>query len=352
LLQVTFATLFLVMNLQTEQSLNTYQTFGLDITAKEFTEISNVSDLKDVVNYSKSHNKKLLILGGGSNILFTQDFDGLVIKNSLKGIEKIKETEHHVWVKAAAGEVWHQLVLYAVNNNWGGIENMSLIPGCCGAAPMQNIGAYGVELKDVFESLEAYKIEEQHIYTFTNEECKFGYRESVFKHEAKGKYIITSITLRLTKTWHQFKTDYGDIKHTLEEMQVNDLTVKEISDAVIKIRQSKLPDPKVLGNAGSFFKNPEIDTELYNKLKNKYPLMPGYPSPHLGKTKIAAGWLIEQCGWKGKKVGPCGSHEKQALVLVNYGGATGNDILQLAKDIIASVYQTFEISLQPEVNII
>jgi UDP-N-acetylmuramate dehydrogenase len=217
---------------------------------------------------------------------------------------------------------------------------------------MQNIGAYGVELKDVFESLEAYSIDDNQIHTFTNEACKFGYRESIFKHEAKGKYIITSITLRLTKTWHQFKTEYGDIKYTLEQMQVNELSVKAISDAVISIRQSKLPDPKVLGNAGSFFKNPEIDTEHYNQLKLIYPLMPGYPSPIAGKTKVAAGWLIEQCGWKGKKVGHCGSHEKQALVLVNYGGASGHEILQLANDIIESIQHKFEISLKPEVNII
>jgi UDP-N-acetylmuramate dehydrogenase len=274
----------------------------------------------------------------------------MVIKNSIKGISIVKENENHVWVKAMAGEVWHEFVLWCINHNLGGVENLSLIPGCVGAAPMQNIGAYGAEIKQVFDRLEAVELLTGQVVTFTNMQCKFGYRESIFKNEAKGKYIITSVTFKLNKN-PEFNITYGAIQQTLHEMGVSSLSLKAISDAVIQIRKSKLPDPAVLGNAGSFFKNPEVDKSLYDQLKVEYPTLVGYPT--LGnKIKLAAGWLIEQCGWKGKVIGNTGSHKDQALVLVNYGNATGNEIYSLALDIQASVKQKFGVEIVPEVNVV
>jgi len=296
----------------------------------------------------------LLILGGGSNVLFTQNFSGLVLKNSLKGKEIVKENRDKVFVKVHAGENWHQFVLWCLEKNFAGIENLSLIPGCVGAAPMQNIGAYGVELKDVFHELEAVEISTGSSKTFSNQDCEFGYRESVFKKELRNKYIINSVTFMLhnlnVSEHYTYHIDYGDIKAELAENSVFNLNIKAVSDAVIKIRSSKLPDPKDLGNSGSFFKNPVINNDHFAALQLSYPLIPSY---HAGaeKTKIPAGWLIEQCGWKGKRVGNTGSHAKQALVLVNYGNAQGNEVKELATAIQQSVMDKFGIAIEAEVNI-
>jgi UDP-N-acetylmuramate dehydrogenase len=338
------------MQLQQNISLKAYNTFGIDATAAHFVEINSLDDLQAVIKSEALKDLPKLILGGGSNMLFTQNFEGLVIKNSIKGIEQVKEDERHIWLKAMGGEVWHELVLHTIDLDLSGIENLSLIPGFVGAAPMQNIGAYGVELEKVFDSLEAINISTGELRTFTKDECEFGYRESVFKKHLKGQYFIYSVTLRLNKQ-HEFNVSYGDIKNTLAEMKVFELSVKAVSNAVIKIRQSKLPDPKEIGNAGSFFKNPEISKEHFERLVAQYPVMPSYPLPN-GRVKIPAGWLIEQCGWKGKRVGNTGSHARQALVLVNYGNATGAEVKTLAFEIQASVKEKFGIELTPEVNFI
>lgn len=340
------------MEVQYHVPLRSLHTFGMDVLAAQFTEIQEHDDIKALLQYLNRHPQPMLILGGGSNVLFRGNFQGLVVRNALKGIRVVREEAQHIWIEAMAGERWHELVMYAVSHEYGGIENLSLIPGCCGAAPMQNIGAYGVELKDVFESLIAVDLRDGSTRLFQANDCAFGYRESFFKKPEGKNYIITSITLRLTKNRHHFKTTYGDIQNTLIEMGVTEPTLKTVSDAVIQIRQSKLPDPNVLGNAGSFFKNPEIPKAQFEALKESYPLMPGYPGAKEGYIKVAAGWLIEQCGWKGKRVGDTGSHAKQALVLVNYGEAQGTEVEQLAKDIIHAVAKEFGIHLYPEVNII
>lgn len=340
----------LPMNIQQNVSLKTYNTFGIDAVTKQFVEVNSLEELCVLCAAFNLTDRKLLILGGGSNILLTGNFDGMVIKISIKGIETIKEDDTHVWVKSMAGEVWHDFVLYCIDRNLGGVENLSLIPGCVGAAPMQNIGAYGVEVKDTFESLEAVEIETGDVVTFHKDACRFGYRESIFKQEAKGKYIIASVTFKLNKH-PEFNTTYGAIQQTLAERGISEPSVKAISDAVIHIRQSKLPDPKVLGNAGSFFKNPEIGNDQFNALKEQHPHIIGYPVGE-DHTKVAAGWLIEQCGWKGEVVGNTGSHKQQALVLVNYGNATGNEIYELAMAIQQSVKDKFGITILPEVNVI
>jgi UDP-N-acetylmuramate dehydrogenase len=338
------------MKLQQHVNLKPYNTFGITASAEYFAEIFSVDDLLQIINNKTLQHLPKLILGGGSNLLFTKDFNGLIIKNSIKGIEKIKEDEQHVFIKAFAGEVWHDLVQYAIAHNYGGMENLSLIPGQVGAAPMQNIGAYGVELESVFDSLEAIDLQNGTTQIFTKEACGFGYRESIFKKEAKGKYCIVSVTFRLNKK-PVFNTSYGAIQDTLQQMGVAELNVKTISDAVIHIRTSKLPDPKVLGNAGSFFKNPEIAKEQFLQLQQQYPAMPHYPAAD-NKIKVPAGWLIEQCGWKGKRVGNTGSHTQQALVLVNYGNATGEEIKNLSQQIQQSVQEKFGIDLTAEVNFV
>ncbi len=338
------------MNIVTNQSLKAYNTFGIDVSCSYFAEVFTVDDIKSLLSNPELKDLPKLILGGGSNLLFTQNFDGLVIKNSLHGIEELKQTDQHVWIKAMAGEVWHQLVMYTVERGLGGIENLSLIPGQVGAAPMQNIGAYGVELIQVFEELEALEIATGKLRTFDKAACRFGYRDSVFKQELKGQYIITSVTLKLNRQ-PEFNTTYGAIQDTLQEMGVSELTVKAVSDAVIAIRQSKLPDPAELGNSGSFFKNPELDPEAFGQLQQAYPTIPNYPLDN-GNVKVPAGWLIEQAGWKGKRVGNTGSHAKQALVLVNYGHASGHEVYQLALDIQQSVKEKFGVDIHPEVNII
>ncbi len=338
------------MNILQNHSLKPYNTFGLEATAQYFVEVTTVEELQEVLQQADLKALPRFILGGGSNILLTKDFDGLVIKNSLSGIELLKEDDKHVWLKVGSGEVWHELVLHTINQGWGGMENLSLIPGQVGAAPMQNIGAYGVELEATFESLEAVDMQTSEIRTFAKDECHFGYRESVFKTSLKGQYCIVSVTFRLNKQ-PGLNISYGDIKRILDDMQVWEPTVKDVSAAVIKIRQSKLPDPKLLGNSGSFFKNPEIPKEQFDALRQYFPLIPSYPTPS-GLVKVPAGWLIEQAGWKGKRVGNTGSHAQQALVLVNYGGATGQEIYQLALEIQASVKEKFGITILPEVNVV
>lgn len=338
------------MNIQQNVSLKSLNTFGIEAKAREFVEIKSKEELEVLCMNFNLKDRKVLVLGGGSNMLLTRDVDGMVIKISIKGISIVAENENHVWVKAMAGEVWHDLVIWSIEKGFGGLENLSLIPGCVGASPMQNIGAYGVEIKHTFDSLEAIELDGGATKTFTTSECKFGYRESIFKQEAKGKYIILSVTFKLSKN-PSFNTTYGAIQQTLQKNGITQPTVKAISDAVIEIRSSKLPNPKVLGNAGSFFKNPEIPNAQFETLKQQFPDLVGYPASE-GYTKVAAGWMIEQCGWKGKVVGNTGAHKDQALVLVNYGGATGKEIWQLAMDIQESVREKFGITISPEVNVI
>lgn len=338
------------MAVQTNVSLKPYNTFGLEATAKYFVEVSDIEQLCAILSDPEYQYMERLILGGGSNLLLTQDFDGIVIKIAIKGIEKIKEDQENIWLKAGAGEVWHDLVMYCVNHDYAGVENLSLIPGTVGAAPMQNIGAYGVEIKEVFESLDAVEIATGKIRTFTKDECRFGYRESVFKHEAKGQYVIVNVSFRLNKT-PVFHVAYGAIQETLSAMQVETLSIKAVSDAVISIRQSKLPNPAEIGNAGSFFKNPEIPRDQYDLLKERFPSIPSYPVNE--KTvKVPAGWLIEQAGWKGQRFGDIGIHTKQALVLVNYGSGKGNEIKELSQKIQDSIAQQFGIQLHAEVNFV
>ncbi|MFN8298003.1 MAG: UDP-N-acetylmuramate dehydrogenase [Chitinophagales bacterium] len=344
------------MLIEQNKSLTPYNTFGIEASAKLFAEIHSEQQLRELLSNASYKNEAKLILGGGSNLLFTGDFNGLVIKNSMPGIEVVKTENRHVWIRARAGVVWHDFVLWTIANNYAGLENLSLIPGQVGAAPMQNIGAYGVEVKDVFDELEAIHISTGEKVKFALADCDFGYRESVFKNKYKGEFIISSVTFRLMdlndpKALYRFKTDYGDIKDTLSDMQIRELNLKAVSDAVIKIRSSKLPDPKVLGNAGSFFKNPVISAEQFAELVKVYPVMPSYLQKD-NTVKVPAGWLIEQCGWKGKRVGNTGSHARQALVLVNYGGAKGSEVLALAKDIQQSVMEKFGIEISPEVNVV
>lgn len=329
---------------QERVNLKRYNTFGISAYARYFAEVDDIHQLPDI-------SKDVLILGGGSNILFTKDFDGLVIHNSLKGITVIDQNSDRVTVKVAAGEIWHDFVLHAINNNWGGIENLSLIPGTVGAAPMQNIGAYGVEVKEVIVSVDAIDRSNGALRSFSNEECRFGYRESVFKHELKNKFFISSVTLSLTNNTHHLNTTYGAIADTLKQMDVTEPTIRSVSDAVIKIRRSKLPDPNVIGNAGSFFKNPVIHVDQYNQLKKQIPSIPGYVSDNQ-EVKVPAGWLIEQSKLKGIRRGDVGVHEHQALVLVNYGNGTGEEILDLSKNIQRIVFDNFGIELNTEVNII
>lgn len=337
------------MEIQENVSLKPYNTFGIDVSTRFLVPITSINDIQHAITHPQLQRHERLVLGGGSNVLFTKNWDGVTLLNELQGIDIIEETDDTVLIKAASGENWHKLVMFCVERGFGGIENLSLIPGTVGAAPMQNIGAYGVEIKDVLQSVEFYDYEKGIIRTLTNAECQFGYRESIFKRELKNKVFILSIIIKLSKK-PVFNTSYGAISQTLEEMGAEP-SIKTISDAVIHIRQSKLPDPEVLGNAGSFFKNPEIPTEKYLELKEKHPDMPGYKVTDT-ITKVPAGWLIEQLGWKGKTVGHTGNHKQQALVIVNYGGATGNEIYTHAMSVINSVKEAFNIQLIPEVNIV
>ena len=337
------------MDIIKNKSLKSYNTFGIDCNSSFFTRINTLKDLEELYQQPLFKNQKKLILGGGSNILFTSNFEGLVIKNEIKGIEIIKETKDVVEVQIGAGVNWHEFVIYAVNNKWGGVENMSLIPGNCGTAPMQNIGAYGVEIKDTFISLNAYEIETGETVSFDRKKCDFGYRESVFKNDLKDQYIILDITLRLQKK-PILNTKYGDINNTLIKNNISKPTIKDVSNAVIEIRTSKLPNPKEIGNAGSFFKNPIIQQDQFKELKTKFPEIVSYPVNE-NQVKLAAGWLIEKAGWKGRDFGNFGVHKKQSLVLVNYNNASGKEIFDLSQDILEDVYQKFQVKLEREVNI-
>jgi UDP-N-acetylmuramate dehydrogenase len=338
------------MQIQQNISLRQYNTMGIDAKARQFSIFGTLETLQELTTFSDDTNTAKLVLGGGSNILLTKDFDGLVLKNELPGIELIHETDTHYYVKAGAGENWHRFVQYSIGRGWAGLENLSLIPGNVGASPMQNIGAYGVELRDVFEELEAWHLKDKKIVTFTNNDCEFGYRESVFKRRFQHEFVILNVTYRLNKI-PKFNTSYGAIEQELEKMDVKDLSIRAIADAVIRIRSSKLPDPAKIGNAGSFFKNPSVPAAQYEQLKLNFPGIVGYANPD-GTVKLAAGWLIEQCGWKGFRRGDAGCHEQQALVLVNYGNATGAGIYELSTEIMDSVQSRFGVQLEREVNII
>ncbi len=334
--------------LQENVNITPFTTFGIQTKSRYFKSFSSVEELLNLL--PETQNKQLLILGGGSNILFQHDFPGVILRNEIKGIEKVKENETEVTLKVGAGEIWHKFVLHTLSKGWGGIENLSLIPGSVGASPMQNIGAYGVEIKDVFESLEAVEIATGKIRQFSHEECQFGYRESVFKKELKGKYIITSVNYQLSKQ-PVVNTHYGAIEDELKAHDISNPTIKDVSDAVIAIRQTKLPDPKEIGNAGSFFKNPIVQNSEYLKLKERYTHMPSYKVDDQ-HVKIPAGWLIDQAGWKGKTFGAYGVHKNQALVLVNYHNAKGEDIYKLSEIIIQDIFNKYGIQLEREVNVI
>ena len=336
------------MQVQQNYPLKKYNTFGIEAYAKYFAAFSTVDDLHLVLKQYSG--EQILVLGGGSNILFTKDHNGLILKNDISGMYTVHEDEDHVYVKAGAGENWHQFVMHCIDNNLAGVENLSLIPGNVGASPMQNIGAYGVEVKDVFHSLEAYHLDEKRIENFTLNDCEFGYRDSVFKKRYKDQFAILNVTYRLNKK-PRYNISYGAIKEELEKMNVKELSLQSISQSVINIRSSKLPDPNVTGNAGSFFKNPEVPEHKFHELKQINSGIIGYPL-HDGNVKLAAGWLIEQCGWKGFRRGDAGCHEKQALVLVNYGNASGEEIYALSEEIKQSVKEKFGVVLEREVNII
>ncbi|TCP22165.1 UDP-N-acetylmuramate dehydrogenase [Tenacibaculum skagerrakense] len=335
------------MNFQENISLKKYNTFGIDVNAKRFISISSVYELQQLLKKEK----KLFLLSGGSNMLLTKNIEQLVVHLNIKGISIDREDDNAVYLTVNAGENWHEFVLWAIEQGYGGIENLSLIPGKVGTCPIQNIGAYGVEVKDVITKVEAIEIETNKLVSFSNTECNFGYRNSIFKNEAKGKYIITSVCFKLSKSNHKLTTSYGAIEKELTDRQITNPTIKDISEAVIAIRQSKLPDPNEIGNSGSFFKNPVISISLFEELKNKYPTIPSYPVSET-EIKVPAGWLIEQSGFKGKRYGDYGVHENQALVLVNYGNASGKDIFELAQKIQATIKETYKIDLEIEVNII
>ncbi|MBP7810548.1 MAG: UDP-N-acetylmuramate dehydrogenase [Bacteroidia bacterium] len=325
-------------------------TFGIEAYSKYYTEINSINDFQELLQNKTFVNSDKLIVGGGSNMLFTKNFEGIVLKNNLKGIKVVKEDAEFVEVQSAAGEVWHDFVMWCIDKNYGGLENLSLIPGCVGASPMQNIGAYGVEIKDVFSELEAIEIETGKKQIFNKAQCKFGYRESVFKHELKNKFIITAVTFRLAKK-PIVNTSYGAISSELETMGVKTPGIKDVSQAVINIRSSKLPDPKVIGNAGSFFKNPEVEKSVFQSLKIRFPSLVAYEMEN-GKYKLAAGWLIEKSDLKGFVSGNAAVHDKQALVLVNKGKASGSEIFALSEHVLQTVFSKFGIKLEREVNII
>lgn len=335
-------------HLKHQVSLKAHNTFGIDVQAQYWIEITTETQAREFLMDNLSNPLNIFILGGGSNILFTEDVQAVVLKNNILGKEVVWENDEHLHLKLGAGENWHDCVAYCVERNWGGIENLSLIPGTAGAAPIQNIGAYGVELKDVFVELEAMSLRTGISRTFGREACEFGYRDSIFKRNKKGEYLITSITLQLSK-YPVINTSYGAIESELERLG-GERTIHRVSEAVCNIRRSKLPDPEKIGNAGSFFKNPVIDLLTFKKIQEDYPDIPHYPQGE--EVKLAAAWLIQQCGWKGKTFGTYGVHKNQALVLVNYGGSAGKDIYHLSEKIIASVYRQFEISLTREVNVL
>ncbi|MBN9483207.1 MAG: UDP-N-acetylenolpyruvoylglucosamine reductase [Bacteroidetes bacterium 43-93] len=335
------------MQLQQNISLKPYNTFGIDMPAEYFAEVTDETFLPLITENDLPSEKH--VLGGGSNILLTKPVKGLTIHNKIKGIFKINEDEHHVWIKVGSGEIWHEFVMYAIANGWAGVENLALIPGTVGAAPIQNIGAYGVEVKEVIDNISAWHWEAGQFFPYNSNECAFGYRDSIFKHQLKNKVFITSVTFKLNKK-PKFNTSYGAIEQELAKMKVTELSIKAIADVVIAIRTSKLPDPKKIGNAGSFFKNPTIAKQQYEHLKDFHPQIPSYPVDN-DTVKVPAGWLIEQCGWKGFRAGETGVHDKQALVLVNYGHADGNAVWNLSENIVKTVKDKFGITLEREVQV-
>jgi len=346
--------------------LRNYNTFGVTANARFFCEVATIAELQDLVGSDIFKTNTKLILGEGANVLLTKDFDGLVVKPNFKGIEVVRETENEVFVKAFSGENWHDFVMSCCENNWNGLENLAYIPGSVGASPIQNIGAYGVEIKDVMDSLEAFNLDTKQVEVFSNLDCKFDYRESVFKHEYKGKYVICSVTFRLSKLAN-FNTNYTAVNDELQRQNVSELSAKAIANAITTIRKSKLPDTSEIGSAGSFFKNPTVSQDVFQALKKDFPNIVAHPTDSgnsLARTsvraentqdepmKLSAGWLIENTGWKGHRQGDAGVHTEQALVLVNYGNATGAEILNLAHRIIDSVNTKFCVALTPEVNIL
>ena len=330
--------------------LRQYNTLGIDAIARYFASFTSVDELGELIENNPITGITPLILGGGSNILFKDHVNGLVLKNDIPGLDIVKEDANHIYVKTGAGENWHGFVQHCLQRNWAGVENLSLIPGCVGASPMQNIGAYGVEIREVFEELEAWHLHDKKIHVFSANDCAFGYRESVFKGKYRNQYIILNVTYRLNKK-PRFNISYGAIEQELERMGVQQVSIQAISQAVINIRTSKLPDPAKIGNAGSFFKNPSVAAIVYEQLKRQFPGIVGYPNAD-GTIKLAAGWLIEQSGWKGYRRGDAGVHEKQALVLVNYGNASGKDIYDLSEDVMKSVQAKFGVHLEREVNVV
>lgn len=337
--------------MQENFSLKPYNTFGVEAKARYFTEVQTIDELKNAIHFSTSHSLPLLFLGGGSNVLLTKDFEGVAVQLNLKGIYEENVDENSVLITAKAGENWHNLVMFCLEKNYGGLENLSLIPGNVGTSPMQNIGAYGTEIKDIFVSCKVLNLQTLNVEDFDLKKCRFGYRDSIFKQEGKGKYVILEVTFKLTKKYHHIKTEYGAIKTELLKNGIENPTIQDISKAVIAIRQSKLPDPKMIGNAGSFFKNPTIPLLQFETLKTQFPDIQGYPNGDM--VKVPAGWLIEQCGWKGKQIGNVASHQLQSLVIINATGrATGKEIFDFSTAIINSVKEKFGIELEREVNIL
>ncbi len=339
------------MKLQFEKNVDLlpHNTFGISAIAKEFVRIDMPEQVQEALEYVRQTKSNHLVLGGGSNILFTQDIDAVILQNRLFGIVLGKEDDMHVYVRVAAGENWHNFVLHCIRNKWAGVENLSLIPGCVGASPMQNIGAYGVEMSSILDYVEAVNIHTSEKHTFSLNDCELGYRESIFKRKEKGNWFITHVGFKLNKR-PVFHIEYGAIADELDKMEIDTLSIKHISQAVIAIRSSKLPDPKVLGNAGSFFKNPTVDLSVLRAIQTHDEKIPFYPVNE-NTVKIPAGYMIEHAGWKGKRIGNCGVHEKQALVLVNHGGATGKEIFTLSGDIMTDIKNKYGIELEREVNV-
>jgi len=336
------------MNIQKNFNLKRLNTFGISINAENFLDLKNENDLKEILVSSNYKNQSKFILGGGSNILLTKDIEGLTIKISIPGIKIIDENDESVIIEAGGGVVWQNLVEYCINKNFGGIENLSLIPGTVGAAPIQNIGAYGQEIKDVLYNLRGIFIADGEEKIFTNNECEFGYRNSIFKKDLKNKFIVTAVKLKLNKN-PEINLNYGNLRDEIEKLNLNNITIRDVSNVVCSIRKSKLPDPSKIGNAGSFFKNPEVSSDFFSKLKQDFPDLVGYETSN--GYKLAAGWLVDKCGWKGKRIGNTGIHEKQALVLVNFGNASGTEVFNLSKEVKNSVKEKFGVDLEYEVNI-
>ena len=336
------------LELKEHVELAAYTTFGISAKARWFVEVTHLEELRASLDWATLHQQEILVLGGGSNMLLHDDFDGLVIWVAMRGVEVLEDDGRHVTVAVGAGEVWHEFVLHALDNGWGGLENLSLIPGSVGASPMQNIGAYGVEIKDHLVWVDAVRRSDGALERFDNRRCEFGYRDSIFKRAEKDQWILTQVAFKLDRQ-SPLRMDYGSIEEELKQIPLADRTHKDVSDAVIRIRQSKLPDPTEIGNAGSFFKNPEVESSQARALLETHPSMPQYEQAS-GKVKLAAGWLIEQSGWKGHNRETHGVHDRQALVLVHFGGASGREIWKLAEDIMASVKEKFGVELVPEVN--